>query len=122
MAWLLDTNVLSELRKPRPEERVVAFISSLPLTHIYISSVTFAEIRFGVERVTDLARRAELNHWLTNEIRPMFNQRVLQITEDILLRWRMLVEEGRKVGHTFLPTRPHDCSNRYSLRPDGGDA
>ena len=101
MAWLLDTNILSELRRPRPEARVVAFISSLSLAQIYISSVTLAEIRFGIERVPDLARRTELHNWLTNEVRPMFDQRVLQVTEDILLKWRHFVEEGRKIGHTF---------------------
>jgi len=101
MAWLLDTNVLSELRRPKPEARVVAFISSLPLGQVYLSSVTIAEIRFGIERVPDLVRRTELNNWLSNEVRPMFEQRILQVTEDILLKWRHLVEEGRKVGHTF---------------------
>ena len=79
----------------------MAFISSLPLAQIYISSVTLAEIRFGIERVPDLARRTELHNWLTNEVRPMFDQRVLQVTEDILLKWRHFVEEGRKIGHTF---------------------
>ncbi|HEY6349152.1 MAG TPA: type II toxin-antitoxin system VapC family toxin [Candidatus Angelobacter sp.] len=101
MTWLLDTNVLSELKKPRPEARVVAFISSLPLGQAYISSVTLAEIRFGIDQVSDPAQRADLNHWLTNDIRPMFSQRILQVTEDILLKWRTLVEQGRKVGHTY---------------------
>lgn len=101
MAWLVDTNVLSELRKPRPEARVVAFVSSLPLAQVYISSVTIAEIRFGIEGVSDPTQRAVLDNWLTNEVRPMFDRRVLQVTEDILLKWRLLLEEGRKIGHTF---------------------
>lgn len=101
MAWLVDTNVLSELRRPKPEPRVVAFISSLPLNEIYISVVSLAEIRFGIGLVNDPLRRAALAEWLTLKVRPMFNQRVLQITEDILLKWRVLVEEGRKIGHTF---------------------
>jgi predicted nucleic acid-binding protein len=46
-------------------------------------------------------RRAELNDWLTNKVRPMFGERVLQVTEDIMLKWRLLVEDGRKAGHTF---------------------
>ena len=46
-------------------------------------------------------RRADLSAWLTNIIRPMFDQRVIPITEDIMLKWRLLVEEGRKTGHTF---------------------
>lgn len=101
MAWLLDTNVLSELRKPKPEPTVVTFVSSCPLGELYISSVTLAEIRFGIELVAEPTRRAELNEWLTHKVRPMFHQRVLQITEDIMLKWRLLVEEARKAGHTF---------------------
>jgi predicted nucleic acid-binding protein len=101
MAWLLDTNILSELRKPKPEPAVLTFVSTRPLGHLYISTVTLAEIRFGIELVAEPSRRAELNDWLTHKVRPMFQQRVLQITEDIMLKWRLLVEEGRKAGHTF---------------------
>ena len=64
MAWLLDTNVLSEGRKPRPEPRVAAFYDTQPLNALYISVVNIAEIRFGIELQEDPARRAELNDWL----------------------------------------------------------
>jgi predicted nucleic acid-binding protein len=47
------------------------------------------------------ARRAELNRWLAGMIRPMFDGRVLPVPEDIMFRWRILLEEGRKTGHTF---------------------
>jgi toxin FitB len=99
--WLLDTNVLSELRRPRPAPKVVAFIAAQPLDILYVSSVTLAEIRFGIELVRQPGQRAELNDWLTHRVRPMFGQRVLPVTEDIMLKWRLLVEEGRKAGHTF---------------------
>jgi len=101
MAWLLDTNVLSELRKPRPEPKVVAFVDDCPMDSLYISVVTAAEIRFGIELVTEPNRRAELNDWLIHKVRPMFENRILPVTEDIMFRWRLLVEEGRKIGHTF---------------------
>ena len=99
--WLLDTNVLSELRRPKPEPKVIQFISAQSLDLLYVSVVTFAEIRFGIELVTDVARRAELNEWLEHKVRPMFEERVLDITEDIMLKWRLLAEEGRKRGHTY---------------------
>jgi len=101
MAWLLDTNVLSELRRPRPDQKVLAFVTGCKLDQLHISVITLAEIRFGIELVADTNRRAELNDWLTQKVRPMFECRVLQITEDIMLKWRLLVEEGRKAGHTF---------------------
>lgn len=99
--WLLDTNVISELRRPRPKARVVAFVAAQPLEQLFVSAVTFAEIRFGIEMVSDPIRRAELNDWLDNRVRPMFDRRVLSISEDVMFRWRVLVEDGRKTGHTF---------------------
>jgi toxin FitB len=99
--WLLDTNVLSELRRPKPEPKVLAFVAAQPLEQLYASAVTFAEIRFGIELLPDASRRAELNDWLTHKVRPMFEQRVLPITEDIMFKWRLLIEAGRKAGHTF---------------------
>ena len=99
--WLLDTNILSELRRPRPEPKVVAFVAAQPLESLHISLVTLAEIRFGIELIQDVGRRAALDHWLTHKVRPMFDQRVLPITEDTLFKWRLMVEDDRKRGHTF---------------------
>lgn len=99
--WLLDTNVISELRRPRPHARVRDFVARQKLEDLFVSAVTLAEIRFGIESVSDAGRRAELSDWLAHSVRPMFNQRVLEVSEDVMFRWRLLVEEGRKAGHTF---------------------
>jgi predicted nucleic acid-binding protein len=99
--WLLDTNVLSELRRHKPERKVLAFVAAQPLELLYISAVALAEIRFGIELVADATKRAELNDWLAHKLRPMFEQRVLPVTEDVMFKWRLLVEDGRQAGHTF---------------------
>jgi predicted nucleic acid-binding protein len=99
--WLLDTNVISELRKPRPEKKVRAFLASHPLETLYVSDVTLAEIRFGIELASDPIKRAELSEWLAHQVRPMFEGRTLPIGEDILVKWRLLVEEGRRRRHTY---------------------
>lgn len=99
--WLLDTNVLSELRRPKPEPRVLAFVAAQPLELLHVSVVTLAEIRFGIEIVSGANRRAELGEWLAHKLRPMFDGRVLPVSEDIMFKWRLLVEEGHKIGHTF---------------------
>jgi predicted nucleic acid-binding protein len=102
MAWLLDTNILSEIRRLRPEPKVIAFIASNPLDELYVSTVTLAELRFGIELLSQgSTQRDDLTQWLTHAIRPMFNDRVLPVTEDVMFRWRILMEEGRKTGHTF---------------------
>jgi predicted nucleic acid-binding protein len=68
---------------------------------LFVSVVTFAEIRFGIERAPNPSHRAELHDWLTHRLRPMFAGRALPISEDVMLKWRLLVEAGRRTGHTF---------------------
>lgn len=99
--WLLDTNVLSELRRKKPDRNVVAFVASQPIDRLYVSTVTLAEIRFGIELLPDAPLRIQLQDWLTHRVRPMFAERILPVSEDVLFKWRLLVEEGRKIGHTF---------------------
>ena len=102
MAWLIDTNVISELRKPKAERRVLEFVSSTSLSELYISVVSLAEIRYGIELSPDAQKRAALQEWLTFKVRPMFDpERTLPVTEEILIKWRLLLEDGRKTGHTF---------------------
>jgi predicted nucleic acid-binding protein len=101
MDWLLDTNVVSELRRPRPEPRVLAFVAKQPRTSLYVSDVTLAEIRFGIEVATTPEQAAELRLWLEHDVRVRFASQTLGLSEEILLRWRLLMEVGRKSGRTF---------------------
>lgn len=99
--WLLDTNVVSELRRPKPDRRVIEYIYAQPLETLFVSCITFAEIRFGIDITTDALKRSDLDNWLTQTIRPLFGARVLNIGEDVMLRWRLMVEEGKKTRRTF---------------------
>ncbi len=99
--WLLDTNFISELRRPNPSHRVLTFLSTSRLEDMYLSTVVLAELRYGIQSAHDDARRAELDGWLTGKVRPMFAGRVLEVTENIMFRWRVMVEQGRKNGRTF---------------------
>src|ERR1700722_17613517 len=86
---------------PKPERKVLEFVGGQPLDLLYVSAVTFAEIRFGIELVAEPGRRAELNDWLALKMRPMFEQRVLPVSEGIMFKWGVFVEDGRKTGLTF---------------------
>ena len=99
--WLLDTNVVSELRRPRPDRNVLAFVAAQSLERLFISVVTLAEIRFGIDRLPDPAVRASFSAWLSQRVRPMFEQRVLPLSEDVVFRWRVAVAEGRSAGITY---------------------
>ena len=84
--YLLDTNVVSELVKAKPEPLVKAFIASCSLDELYLTEITFAEIRFGIEKQPDPLKPSWLQDSLNNELRPMFERRVLTIDEEVILR------------------------------------
>ena len=63
--------------------------------------MTFAEIRYGVERLADAERRASIATWLERSLRPLFAGRVLPVSEEVMLHWRLMLEAGRRCGHTF---------------------
>ena len=63
--------------------------------------VTFGEIRFGIEQLEDAGRRADIHLWLDRTLRPLFANRVLAITEHVIVRWKTMVVEGQRRGHTF---------------------
>ena len=78
----------------------MTFIAAQKLDLLLVSDATIAEIRFGIEQVTDAVKRAELNDWLAHKLRPMFAQRTLPITEVILLK-------ARPRGRGGPQSRPH---------------
>ena len=80
---------------------MLVFEAAQPLAQLFVSTVTFAEIRFGIEVIGDAVRRAELIDWFDHRLRPLFEQRVLAVSEDVMFKWRLLEEDGRKASHTF---------------------
>jgi toxin FitB len=100
--WLLDTNVVSELRKPNCDARVKAWSDTGAPGSFFLSRVTISEIRYGIERLAAAdPSRKRLEAWLANELRPWFSDRLLDADEDVFLVWRRLVEKGRSMRHTF---------------------
>ena len=105
--WLLDTNVLSELRRPKPVRKVVAFVSAQPLDLLYISVVTLAEIRFGIELAAEATHRATLKDWLAHRVRPMFEGRVLPYQRRRHAKMAAAGRGGPQGGLHLLATRSH---------------
>ncbi len=99
--WLLDTNVVSELRKQRPDRHVKAWSDAQTADSLFLSSVTLAEIRYGIERQPDPTFRQELTVWLDHRLRPWFAGRILPVGEEVILEWRRMVARGRENSITF---------------------
>jgi predicted nucleic acid-binding protein len=99
--WLLDTNVISELRKPRCDAAVRSWSEAQAPELLHLSRITIAEIRFGIEQHASGRFRQQLETWLDAELRPWFGERILEVDEEVILEWRRMVRRGRALGHTF---------------------
>lgn len=96
MGYLLDTNVISEWVKPKPNKRVYEWLSAVPSEHLFISVLTLGEIRKGVEKINDIKRKTKYLHWLEHELPSWFATRVLDIDSLVSDRWgRLLAHENR---------------------------
>ena len=96
MSHLVDTNVLSELRRRAPDEQVVAWINARPRQSLYLSVLTLGEIRRGIEGLADGARRQRLLDWLEVELPTYFLGRLLTVDAHTADRWgRLMASAGR---------------------------
>jgi predicted nucleic acid-binding protein len=85
--FLLDTNVVSEITKPRPDQHVVAWVNATDEAVLFLSVLTLGEIRNGIERLRTGRRRGQLESWLQVDLRARFRDRILSIDEEIADRW-----------------------------------
>lgn len=85
--YLLDTNVVSELRKPRANRRVKNWAASVPASHLYLSTITILELETGVLRLErrDPHQGAILRRWLDEHVLPAFAGRILAIDTAVAL-------------------------------------
>jgi predicted nucleic acid-binding protein len=98
MSYLLDTNVISETVRKRPERRVVVWLDRVPNEALYISVLTLGEIRRGIELLNDSIRREHLRTWLEHEVPGWFGKRVLAVDSPVADCWgRILGKIGRPV-------------------------
>lgn len=96
MSYLIDTNVLLELRRKVPDPAVVRWFSQRPAGTLYLSVLTLGELRKGIEALADTPRRLVLLDWLETELTAFFSGRVLPIDAAIADRWgRMAAIAGR---------------------------
>ena len=79
MSFLLDTNVVSEWMRLRPNAGVVSWLAGVDEDRVYLSVVTLAELRYGIERLAAGRRRKQLEDWLADDLPLRFEARILPI-------------------------------------------
>lgn len=99
MSYLLDTNVLSELRRKQPDARVARWFDGRPAGTLYLSVLTLGELRKGVHALADTPRRLTLLDWLETELPAYFFGRILTVDVPVADAWgRLLAEAGRPLS------------------------
>ena len=98
MSYLLDTNVVSEWIKSRPNPGVIEWLSQVDEDEVFLSVVTFAELRHGIERLPAGRRRRQLDEWLRGELALRFEGRVVLIDGAIADEWGRLVARQEARG------------------------
>ena len=106
MNFLLDTNVISEPMKPRPNAGVLAWLAQVNEDNTFLSVVTVTELRHGIERLAAGKRREQLDRWLRNDLASRFEERILAVDLSVADACGRLVARSEAVGQ---PIEPRDA-------------
>ena len=92
MAYLIDTAALSELKKPRPNPKVINWFESIEAEKLFMSVLTIGEIQRGISKLQESKRRRELENWLHSELVDYFDGgRILSIDTSVAKIWGEMV-------------------------------
>ena len=102
MNYLLDTCVISEYTKKRPEQSVLEWVANSVESDLRLSVLTIGEIKRGIERLSESERKTALQSWLNDDLRVRFGHRLVDIDADVMLTWGALTARLEKNGR-LLP-------------------
>lgn len=103
MSFLLDTNVISEWVKPRPDQGVIEWLAAVDEDRVYISVITVSEIRFGIEQLPSGARRKRIETWFTTDLPMRFEKRILPVNLEIADACGKILSRRRAAGRPIGP-------------------
>jgi predicted nucleic acid-binding protein len=98
MKYLLDTCVISELRKKNPDAHVVSWIQGRSEPDLYISVLTIGEMVKGVEKLPESKKKKALLIWLNEDLRLRFEDRIIDLDVNILTTWGKIQAASEKIG------------------------
>jgi predicted nucleic acid-binding protein len=102
--FLLDTNAVSEWVKPRPNPGVIRWMESADEDRVFLSVISLAELRYGVERMPVGARRSRLEHWLRDELPLRFERRIVPVDDRVAEAWGKTVSRSEALGRPIGAT------------------
>jgi predicted nucleic acid-binding protein len=90
MKYLLDTNIISEMRKSNCAPNVKSFIDKIPAEDMFISVISMGELCYGMEKLPPSKKKHELAIWLYTQVSDWFKDRVIALDTEVLLEWGKL--------------------------------
>jgi toxin FitB len=101
VSFLLDTNVVSEPTKPRPNHGLLGWLASVDEGTVFISTITISELRYGIERLSAGVRRTRLDGWLRNDLLSRFEGRILPVNVEVADACGRLSARADFLGHSI---------------------
>lgn len=98
MKYLLDTCVISEVVKPKPNGKVVAWLEKQDEEHLYLSVLTFGELEKGIEKSVDGRKKNKLRLWVEEELKQRFEGRILPIDMPVASKWGEIQGKSETAG------------------------
>jgi len=98
LRYLLDTNIISELIRDKPNQNVISFIKSINEDAIMLSVVTIGEIKFGIENSKSETKKEELKNWLYNHLLQRFENKIIDIDIETILIWAKTTHKLQTIG------------------------
>lgn len=99
MNYLLDTNVVSEAKRPKPDEQVLRWLGDQPLTATYLSVITLGELEEGIAALGETRRAGALRAWLEG-LNESFAGRTLEVDRAVATTWGRIQAEAKRQGRT----------------------
>ena len=100
MSYLLDTNVVSEWVKPEPTRSVVRWLAEVDEDEVFLSVISIAELRRGIELLVAGRRRQRLEKWLSEDLADRFHGRILPIDILVADAWGRITARAARAGRT----------------------
>jgi toxin FitB len=98
MSYLIDTCCISELVKKKPNPNVVKWFADRDELSMYLSVITFGELRKGIEKLSNSKKKKELNRWVKEDLKHRFKNRVLNINMEEMNKWGEILATAEKSG------------------------
>ncbi|MCJ7600812.1 MAG: type II toxin-antitoxin system VapC family toxin [Desulfobulbaceae bacterium] len=98
MKFLMDTCVISEIIRPKPSSKVIAWIKKEDESNFFISVLTFGELHKGIEKLAESKRKEELHNWVENDLTERFLGRIIDVDIQVAMLWGKIQGIAEKAG------------------------